>query len=110
MIDEKWLRYEAMLLSRREGIAMDEAYEQVRNDPALGMADEFVSCPTCSAAVKGRNLKAHMKKHSFSPKIKWGQIPIIKQQREKNKQLKKLVRKPQTQIVSGGIPTLGKKR
>jgi len=110
MVDEKWLRYEAMLLSKRDGIGFDEAYEQVKNDPALGSAEEFLSCPTCGVSVKGKNLATHLKNHPSGPKIRWGQIPIIKQQKEEKKKMKKLAGKPQTQIVSGGLPSLGKKK
>ena len=110
MTDDKWLRYQAMKLSERKGISIEDALEQVKNDPELGKANEVFRCPDCGVEVKGKNLAAHMKKHPSGPKIKWGRIPIIKEQKKKKKRLKELAGKPETKFVSGGLPSLGKKK
>ena len=110
MIDKKWLRYQAMKLSKRDGIGIDEAFERVNNDPELGKAEELIECTECGIQVKGKKLAAHMKKHHKGPKIRWGRISIIQEQRARRKRLKKLVDRPNIKIVSGGLPGLGKKK
>lgn len=110
MIDKKWLRYQAILFSKKHKVEFDEAYEQVMNDPQLGKANEFLKCTICGVLVKGKNLSFHQNRHIPVQKIKWRNIPIIKQQIARKKRLTKLAGKPKTQIVSGGLPSLGKKK
>ncbi len=109
MIDNKWLRYQASILSKREGITFDEAYKRVQNDPVLGKAEEFVTCPVCDVELKGKNIQSHMQKHSVWPKINWNRIPIIREQRKEKKRLKKIAGKPDMKVMSGGLPSLGKR-
>lgn len=61
MIDKKWLRYQATLLSKKSGLGFDKAYEQVINDPQLGKADEYLQCPACGVRAKGKNFSSHLK-------------------------------------------------
>lgn len=110
MGDEKWLRYQATLLSKKQSLIFDKAYKQVVNDPQLGKSDEFLQCPTCGAYAKGKNFSSHLKKHIPTKKINWGNIPLIKEQIDKKRQLAKLAGKPKAKIVSGGLPSLGKRK
>ena len=109
MVDKKWLRYQAVVLAKREGISLEDALERVMNDPALGRAEEPMTCPICDTIVKGKNLESHMKKHP-GPKIKWGKIPVINEQRKEKRKIRGVAGRPKTHFVSGGLPGHGKKK
>ena len=109
MVDKKWLRYQAVVLAKREGISLEDALERVMNDPALGRAEEPMTCPICDTIVKGKNLESHMKKH-HGPKIKWGKIPVINEQRKEKRKIRGVAGRPKTHFVSGGLPGHGKKK
>lgn len=108
--DEKWLRYEAAALARRNEITMDEALGILFADPRNSNPEGFVACPDCGVKVKGKNVACHQEKHRKGPKINWGEIPIIKKQRNERKRITNAVGKQKINIVSGGAPSLGKKK
>jgi len=108
--DPKWIRYQARLRAQKAGIPFDDALEELENSPQYGKAEEWFECPECKIQVKGKNLEAHMKRCVPGKKISWNSIPLIKKQKEERRRVKGAAGKPETKILSGGLPSLGKKR
>jgi len=109
LINNIFLKHQAHLLSKKEGICFDEAFELIKNDTMLGKSEQFSRCRICDTGMKGKNLAKHMEKH-HAPKIRWGRIPIIKKQREEKRKLRNVAGKPKVRFISGGLPSLGKKK
>ena len=108
--DPKWLRYQARLRAQKTGVSFDKALEELENSAQYGKSEEWFACSECKTKVKGKNLETHMKQCVPGKKISWNSIPLIKKQKKERRKVQGISGKPETKILSGGLPSLGKKR